>query len=360
MEPNQEAAKPAIVQPSLVQPQLVTAVPPFPPKKKRNWLLGIFVLFLVLALGGSLLVNAYLFVESGSFDGGYGVQEKYFSHQRFGSNKVAILHVSGVILNSEGFVKRQIDQAISDDTVKAVVLRVDSPGGTVTGSDSIYHHLTKLAEKKPIVVSMGSMAASGGYYVSMAVGPSPETIYAEPTTWTGSIGVIIPHYDASGLMEKVGVKTDSIASHPLKGMASFTKPMTPQERKILQGLVDESFTRFKDIVKHGRPKFEKDPAALDRLATGQVFTADQAVQSGLVDKVGWIEDAIDRAIELAGLTEDNAHVVEYKREFSLMDAFLGEQSHATGLDPAALLEMATPRAYYLWSWMPPLFSSEQR
>ena len=131
--------------------------------------------------------------------------------------------------------------------------------------------------------------------------------------------MIIPHYDARRLMEKVGVKTDSIASHPLKGMGSFTKPMTEQEREILQGLVDESFTRFKDIVKHGRPKFEKNPTALDRLATGQVYTADQAAQSGLVDKVGWIEDAIDRAIELAGLTADNAHVVEYKREFSLME-----------------------------------------
>ena len=156
---------------------------------------------------------------------GQGIQEKYFSHARYGSNKVAILHVEGVILDGEGLVKREIERAAKDDSVKAVVLRVDSPGGTVSGSDYIYHHLTKLAEKKPIVVSMGSVAASGGYYVSMAVGSNPNTIFAEPTTWTGSIGVIIPHYDATGLMEKVGIKSDSIASHPLKGMGSFMKPM---------------------------------------------------------------------------------------------------------------------------------------
>ena len=254
-------------------------------------------------------------------------------------------------------MKREIERAAKDDSVKAVVLRVDSPGGTVSGSDYIYHHLTKLAEKKPIVVSMGSVAASGGYYVSMAVGSNPNTIFAEPTTWTGSIGVIIPHYDATGLMEKVGIKSDSIASHPLKGMGSFMKPMSAQERKILQSLVGESFARFKDIVKHGRPKFEKDPAALDRLATGQVYTAEQAAQSGLIDKVGWIEDAVDRAIELAQLPAEDVRVVEYKREFSLMDLFMGGQSHAPGLDLSALLEMATPRSYYLWSWMPPELSS---
>ena len=108
-------------------------------------------------------------------------------------------------MGEESFAKKQIDQVRDDNHVKAVVLRVDSPGGTVTGSDYIYHHLKKLAEERqiPMVVSMGSVAASGGYYVAMAAGEKENTIYAEPTTWTGSIGVIIPHYDLTGLLEKL-------------------------------------------------------------------------------------------------------------------------------------------------------------
>ena len=146
---------------------------------------------------------------------------------------------------------------------------------------------------------MGGLAASGGYYASMAVGDTEDTIFAEPTTWTGSIGVVIPHYNVTGLMKEIGVADDSIASNPLKEMGSFTRPMTEAERNIFQNLVNEGFTRFKDVVKSGRPKFKQDPAALDKLATGQVFTAVQAEKNGLIDKIGFIDDAVDRAIELA-------------------------------------------------------------
>ena len=133
------------------------------------------------------------------------VQEKFVSHDQNAEDKIVILPIEGIIQeNDDGFVKRAIDTAMEDKHVKALVLRVDSPGGSVTGSDYIYHHLCNLAEKKkiPIVVSMGSMAASGGYYVSMAVGHAPDTIFAEPTCSTGSIGVIIPHYNLAGFMKK--------------------------------------------------------------------------------------------------------------------------------------------------------------
>ena len=110
--------------------------------------------------------------------------------------------------------------------LKALVVRINSPGGSISGSDYIYHHLRELNEKTqiPIVVSMGALAASGGYYASMAVGGTRDTIFAEPTTWTGSIGVIIPHYNIAGLMKEVGVVEDSIASHRLKEMGSLTRP----------------------------------------------------------------------------------------------------------------------------------------
>ncbi len=192
------------------------------------------------------------------------------------------------------------------------MLRIDSPGGTVTGSDYLYHHLTQLVEEKkiPLVVSMGAIAASGGYYVAMAAGPHPKTIYAEPSCWTGSIGVIIPHYDISALLTKWDIQDDSIASHPLKQMGSPTahlpEPYREQEREILKQLVDSTFDRFKQIVLDSRPELKADPASQEVVFTGRIFTAGEAKQQHLVDELGFVEDAINRAVELAGLTPETA------------------------------------------------------
>jgi protease-4 len=321
------------------------------------------IVLLLLALGLSGMLNLVLLVSGSGFDSSGTVREKFVSHERFGGDKVVIMSLEGMILGEDGgFVKRQIDQAIKDDDVKAVVLRINSPGGTVTGSDYLYHHLCRLREERniPIVVSMGSLAASGGYYAAMAVGDTPDSIFAERTTWTGSIGVIIPHYDLSTLLqEKLGVEDDSVSSHPLKNMGSFAKQMTEEERRIYQALVDETFEQFKDIIKAGRPKFEKDPEALDELATGQIYTAQQALEHGLVDKIGFVEAAIDRAIELAGLDKDDVRVVKYQREPTLADVLLGVSSPDRGVDLAALLDLTAPRAYYLSTRMTPLVRSRR-
>lgn len=293
-----------------------------------------------------------------------GVHEQYFSHSRHGVEKVAIISVEGTILHGEGFVKKQIDQIRKDDAVKAVVLRVNSPGGTVTASDYLYHHLKKLVEERklPLVVSMGGLAASGGYYISMAVGDAPESIFAEPSTWTGSIGVVIPHYNVAGLMEKWQVEDDSIKSHRLKQMGTPTRAMTEEERKIFQELVDESFGRFKEIVKAGRPAFRQDEEALKKVATGQVFTTRQALANGLVDKEGFIEDAIDRAIALAKLDKTKVKTVKYKHSAGLLDLLLSSARsrvapQGAGADLALLLDLASPRAYYLSTWLPSLAAS---
>jgi protease-4 len=312
-------------------------------------------------LGGSALLNLTLLSGGMLSAPDDQIQEELFSDYQFdsGSHKIAIISLEGTILSGEGSTRRQIERAARDDDVKAVILRVNSPGGTITGSDYLYHHLSELRKtyQKPIVVSMGAIAASGGYYVAMAVGQTPDTIFAEPTTWTGSIGVIIPHYNASKLLNEWGVEEDSVASHRLKNMGSLTKEMTDEERDIFQALVDEGFERFKDIIKDGRPQFKDNPDALDQLATGQVYTADQAKANGLVDKIGFIEDAIDRAIALAAVDPEDVQVVRYKSEVTLSSLLFGSASPRGNLGLAELLDITAPRAYYLCTRMPPLIQT---
>jgi len=331
-----------------------------PPPRRRSALRGLLLLLLLGVLGISLLANLVLLAGGSALTSSTRVEERYFSHNERGKDKVAIVTVEGTILDGRGFVKRQIERVAKDESVKAVVLRVNSPGGTVSGSDFILHHLKKMLGEKqiPMVVSMGSMAASGGYYVAMAVGARPDTIFAEPTTWTGSIGVMIPHFNIAGFMEDWGIQQDSVVSHRLKGMGSLTRKMTEEERAIFQALVDDSFAGFKDVVKQGRPNFQKNFAALDKIATGQVFTARQALQNGLIDKIGFVEDAVDQAIKLAGLSSDEVRVVDYKPEFSLIDLALGEaKARHSGLDLDALVDLSAPKAYYVCTWLPPLLSN---
>lgn len=352
--------------------QVIHEPTPAQPPRKSRLFARIVVAFLLFGFLGSVALNLLLFVAVGvmgiaSADEEGRIKEKYFSLNRQGVDKVAIISIEGTILSGEGFFKQQIDHTkkdIEDGNLKAIVLRVNSPGGTIYGSDYMLHHLRKLAEtsktaKIPIVVSMGGVAASGGYYVSMCVGDTPDSIFAEPSTWTGSIGVIIPHYNVVGLMEKWGIEEDAVASHRLKGMGSIARKMTPEEHEIFQKLVNQGFAQFKQVIQSGRPKFQKNPAALDELATGQVYTAEQAQKNGLIDKIGFVEDAIDRAIELAKLNKGDVKVVKYKAEPRLSELLFGQDQARPSFDLAAILETTTPRAYYLCTWLPALAASEK-
>ncbi len=290
------------------------------------------------------------------------VVEKWHSLSKSASAKVAIMSVTGAIMGGDGFARAQLDRIADDDAVKAIVVRVDSPGGTVSGSDEIHHRLSKLVRDRdlPVVVSMGGIAASGGYYVAMANGGREDVIVAEPATLTGSIGVIIPHFDLSQFVKKFDVKDDSIASGPLKEMLSPTKERSPElaerERKILQSLVDDMFVRFKEIVRGGRPKL--DAAAVDSAATGQIFTANQALEAGLVDRIGFLEDAVARAVELADLTPETARVVKYSKPKGLLEEALGGDPGAAGrVSLETFAELTTPRAWYLCSWWPALVAT---
>lgn len=320
-----------------------------------RWLLGVL-------LGLSILLNINLISKERLQEPDSDVRERYHSLERSARDKIGIINVEGTILHSDGFIKHQIDHVRKDKSVKAVVLRVDSPGGTVTGSDYIYHHLREmLAEREiPMVVSMGGIAASGGYYVSMAAGDKP-VIFAEPTTWTGSVGVIIPHYDLSGLLERVNVVDDSISSDPLKQMGSFTRKWGKEEHEkemgLLKGLVDDSFARFKEIVLASRGPLRQNQEWQDTVFTGRVFAADQAKANGLVDELGYLEDAVDKAVTLAGLNKDHVQVVKYVKQEGLLDLLTGAQSESRSQlrpDLSTLLDLTAPRAFYLCSWLPGL------
>ncbi|MBI2827220.1 MAG: signal peptide peptidase SppA [Planctomycetia bacterium] len=353
MDPHDDVQRPVYpaAQP-VTERVIVTAAPP-PRRGLLSYVLRFF-LFLFMALPVLFVLGA---IAAGvhALSGDQQIVEHYHSLSHTATDKIAIITVEGAILDGDGFVKRQIDKVRDDSHVRAVVLRIDSPGGTVTASDYLYHHLRELAKDRdiPIVVSMGGMAASGGYYIAMAVGSNERAIFAEPTTWTGSIGVIIPHYNIAGLMKTWDIEEDSVKSGPLKQMGSPTKPLTPEERAIFQHLVDDSFHRFQAIVKAGRPALAKDPEALAKVSTGQVFTTDEAISNGLVDEEGFIERAIDRAIELAHRSRDAVKVVKYRNPASLFSMPFSARAAATP-DLARLVELASPRAYYLHTWLPPL------
>jgi protease-4 len=346
-----------IVNPGYSPPQPVVVYTQTAWSRFWSWM-GWFGFFIV-----GLIVIGQWVVLADYFDTSGGVEEKYVSGEKTAQDKIAIITISGVIMESEGFVKHQIDKVRDDKHVKAVVVRVDSPGGTVSGSDYMYHHLKKLRDEKqiPLVVSMGGIAASGGYYVSMAVGDKPDTIFAEPTCSTGSIGVMIPHYDISGLLAKFDIKDDSLATHPRKLMLSMTKEMTSEERELIQSHIEDMFERFKTVVKEGRPQFAANPDALDKLATGEIFTAPKALENTLIDKIGFLEDAIDRALALASLDKDKTKIVKFKRPVSLTDTFSLSQapgSHSN-LNLATLLDFSAPRAWFICTNLPALINTRR-
>jgi protease-4 len=233
-------------------------------------------------------------------------------------NKVAVIDVSGVILNAHesaffgcgdnpvSLFREKLEAAAQDPHVKAVVLRLNSPGGAVTASDIMYQDLITFRRDthKPVVACMMDVAASGAYYLAMG----SDEIYAHPTTVTGSIGVIMNLYNATSLMGKLGVSTDPIKSGPNKDIGNPGRPMTNEERAILQGMVNSFYDQFVKVVAKGRNLPDERVRAL---ADGRVYTGIEAQKLGLVDKVGYLEDAIQSAQEMACIRD--AKTIAYDR-----------------------------------------------
>lgn len=229
--------------------------------------------------------------------------------------KVALIRIEGPIIDSKNAIEEIKDYA-DDPSVKAIVLRVDSPGGAVAPSQEIHEEIRKAVLKKKIVVSMGSVAASGGYYIS-----APATrIMANPGTLTGSIGVIMEIPNVEGLMNKLGVKTNVIKSGKNKDLASVFRTMGKEERAILQGALDDVHDQFIRAVVEGRKMPLED---VRKLADGRVFTGRQALGAGLVDELGNLEDAIKAASKFGGI-KGEPHVVSKKEELSIFDLLRGK------------------------------------
>jgi protease-4 len=328
----------------------------------------------VVLLGLSALLNIVLLgaragggVES---PGAASVHEKTVTGE--GDAKVALISIDGIISDKggggglfggapgEGLVKRikdQLEHAKGDEATKAVLLDIDSPGGTVTASDQIWNALVHFREesKKPIVVHQGSLAASGGYYISAA----GDEIICEPTTITGSIGVILEGLNFSQLLNDHGVKDTSITSGPNKALGSPTIPVQPDHQKILQETVDDMYGRFCHVVaegishRTGRSVADVLPE-VKKLADGRIYTAQQAIDLKLADKIGYLEDAFNEAKAKAGV--EKAKLIKYTRAPTFLEVLSGnaetEMHFGRGvsvkLDPALLDELRGPRLLMLW------------
>ena len=277
--------------------------------------IGCLGVFLVVVLCLSLLFNALFLVGEflGSVDTRKFQELEMVSGTPGGKNKIAVMRLDGLIASSiPGYIgdsmvediKLQLKQAIEDDAVRAIVLVIDSPGGEVTASDAIYQALRRARERKPIVVSMGALAASGGYYA--AVGGS--YIFAHETTFTGSIGVIMQSLNYSDAMGKIGLDMVTFKSGKFKDMMSGSRKMNPEEAEYIQGMVMQTYGKFVGIVAAERKLPEQE--LRNGLADGRVISGKDAHAAKLIDALGGIEDAIAKAIELG--KADGATVVKYQ------------------------------------------------
>ena len=276
--------------------------------------------------------------------------------------KILLVEIDGVIrenpeapglfgFESEGMVGRlreELNLARQDDQIRALLLRINSPGGTATGSDLIYQELVRFKQERgiPIVAQLMGVAASGGYYVAQAA----DAIHAQPTTVTGSIGVVMTGVNLSGLMDKLGIQDQTLTTGDFKDTGSMLRPMRADERAQLQSVLDDLLARFLFVVQQGRSNL--DEAAIRELADGRVFSARRALELGLVDSVGSLDQTFADARRRAGLR--SAQLVTYHRPREYANNVYTRVPQASGLRGGAptILQgpgLEAPAFLYLWA-----------
>ncbi|MDD3119327.1 MAG: signal peptide peptidase SppA [Victivallales bacterium] len=333
--------------------------PPTPPQKRSGssgcfWAMIIIILVMVagIVIGGVVLIAGGISSLKSTMgqmgDGGLApgkYQETVVSGNRSSDNKIAVVYVNGVISGTDdgGFssrgataavVNRKLRHILKDHRIKAVVVRIDSPGGEVTASDEIHHMLLRIRKERkiPVVASMGSMAASGGYYIAVGC----DYIVAHRMTTTGSIGVIIQTYKYYDLFQKIGIKGEAYTSGPMKDMLAGDRPTTPAEQEVVKQILAHIYTDFVKVVAAGRSKYLTAEKIRDtKIGDGRIFLGSEALKLHLVDELGYFEDAVNKAAALAHLGE-NYKVVTLNEPFSLATLF-GQME--TSEERAVKLEM---------------------
>jgi len=373
-------SSPGVPPPPLPTPPPVITPPP-PAKPRRSWGWIILSVILLVLLGFSLIGNVAQsfthalggglnrsFRNSTTRDAGPRLDEVVLEDNN-AQNKIAVVTVDGIITshsasqsgyNMVDVIKAQLDRAKDDKRVKAVILKVDSPGGEVMASDEINKVIANFQAdaRKPVICSMGSLAASGGYYISVPC----RWIVANDLTITGSIGVIMHGINYRGLMDKVGVAPMTYKSGKFKDMLSPDRSISeipPEEHEMVQGLIDETFQKFKGVVRTGRAdaheknKTEGKALAADweDYADGRVLSGTQALTLGFVDQVGDFEDAVKRTKKIAGM--EKANLIEYRERYDISDflSMFGQSGAAHDIKLDLGLDIPKLRAgcmYFLW------------
>jgi len=248
----------------------------------------------------------------------------WFSHLRGGDSglvfgeKVAVVEIKGIIANAQPTIEN-LTEFSEDDSVKAVVLRIESPGGGVAPSQELYMEVRRTAERKPVVASMGSVAASGGYYVAAAA----QKIYANPGTITGSIGVILQFTNFEELFKKIGFRMETVKSGTYKDVGNPSRKMTPEERAYLQEMIANVHQQFVRDVAQGR---HMQVEQVQGVADGRIFTGEQAKELGLVDELGNLKDAIAAAAKMGAIEGEPKVVYPEKKKRSVLDYLLNRLS----------------------------------
>lgn len=325
---------------------------------RRRWLallIAIVLIFMSMGVRFTMTVASGLLEDLFNFDISYFEEEEIRAGNS--SEKIAIIQLDGAIMDLgtsfflEGYNHGQflatIDQSFQDPTVAAVILSVNSPGGAVGETAQIHKKLIDYMEEyeKPLYVSMGSMAASGGYYVAAPA----DQIFAEPSTLTGSIGVIMQNINYSGLAEKYGVEFNTIKSGKHKDIMSPAREMTAEEQTIMQSIIDEMYDDFVQVIVDGR---NLDEAKVREIGDGRIYTGRQAQEVGLVDQIGDLDDTIDALMDAYDL--ENAQVIQYSTEISVFSNFAMSAQQflqkPTEFDFVTLLlnESDKPRAMYIY------------
>ena len=328
--------------------------------RKHSWLyFGLLILPFVLAGCGQTALHVEL-VPTNQQLGETQIQR---DAGLFVSDKIAIIDIDGLLVNRRkgSWLRRgenpvslfieKLDKAAADKSVKAVILRLNSPGGTVAASDIMYHHLRQFRQQtgKPVIACVLGIGCSGAYYIACGC----DGIVAQPSSVVGNIGTVFQTFSVAGTMEKIGVKAVTIKSGELKDMASPLHDLSDEEHKVLQGIIEHFSEQFFEVVRTGRK--EIDEQKMTELSDGRVFTAEQALQQGLIDKIGYLDDGIKWAKETACIKK--TQVVIYHRPSSYKPNAYGLAAAGTdGIGPLVNLELPdwlnAGGAQFLYLWQP--------